>query len=178
MSVLGIDPGFASIGYVLVDPATMRLTAAGVCRTVSERGKAKKVLAADDNFRRAKEVAAWLDAIPDVHLICAESMSFPRNASNAAKMALCWGVVAAYCQARAVPLAQASPSQLKRRLCGAANVSDDDLRAALEERFPGATELISSAIPAKTQQQHAWDALGAVWACREGELFTLLRRTA
>jgi Holliday junction resolvasome RuvABC endonuclease subunit len=155
----------------------MKLIEAGLCRTVSERGKAKKVLAADDNFRRAKEIAAWLIDVPDIDLICAESMSFPRNASNAAKMALCWGVIAGYCQDHGVPLAQASPSQIKRRLCGAANVSDEDLRAALEEKFPGATAMINKAITAKSHRQHAWDALGAIWACHEGELFMLLRRT-
>lgn len=174
--VLGIDPGFASIGVVLVEPVSMQLHYAHVFRTTSER-KARTVLAADDNFRRAKEIASWLRQFNGIDLICAESMSFPRNAATAAKIALCWGVVAMHANVKSIPVVQASPAQIKKRVCGAANANDDRLRAALEGHFPGGiTEFIEKTIAPKTQQQHVWDALAAVWACRDSEPFLMLRK--
>jgi Holliday junction resolvasome RuvABC endonuclease subunit len=177
MSVMGLDPGFASLGWATVDPRTMKLLDADVFRTKSGKTTAKKVLASDDNFRRAKEIAAWFDdeRFKDVEIVCAESMSFPRNSSAAAKVALCWGVIAAICYVRGIPLVQNSPQKIKKSLCGVSNATDEALNAALEVAYPGATALIEKNIKAKSQRQHAFDGLGAIHAARESELFVLLR---
>lgn len=177
MQVMGVDPGFASLGWVVVDPEALELLACGVFRTESHRSTSKKVLAADDNFRRAKEIAAWFDdkRFANVRLVCAESMSFPRNASTSSKLGLCWGVLAAICYVRRIPVTQLSPQKIKKKVTGHNNAKDALLNEALETAYPGATKMIETAIPATTQQQHAYDALGAVHAARDSELFVLLR---
>jgi Holliday junction resolvasome RuvABC endonuclease subunit len=177
MCVLGIDPGFASLGWATVDPQTLALIDCGVLRTESHKSTSKKVLAADDNFRRAKEIAAWFDdaRFADVQLVCGEAMSFPRNASTSAKLGLCWGVLAAVCHIRSIPLTQLSPQRIKKNVTGVKNAQDATLNTALEAMYPGATELIEARVRAKTQHQHVWDALGAIHAARDSELFVLLK---
>lgn len=67
--------------------------------------------------------------------ICAESMSFPRFASAAAKMAMAWGglVTTWY----APPICQASPQEIKRALCGRADASKLDVEQAQVFRKQG-----------------------------------------
>jgi Holliday junction resolvasome RuvABC endonuclease subunit len=177
MHVLGIDPGFASLGWALVEPEALKLIDCGVFRTESHRTRGKRVLASDDNFRRAKEIASWFDAdrFKDVRLVCAEAMSFPRNASTSSKLGLCWGALAAICHVRRIPLVQHSPKKIKKAVCGTSSVKDAVLNEALDKAYPGTGTLIATNITATTQQQHAWDALGAVHAARDSELFVMLR---
>ena len=93
ISVLGIDPGFASIGYSigLITSKSVIVRHMGTFRTKKDNSK-KKILVADDNIRRTREIAEWLAQTIEswnVKIICAESMSHPRNSSAASKMALC-----------------------------------------------------------------------------------------
>lgn len=171
--LLGIDPGFSSVGWAIVEhhpDAGVRLVSLGVMRTKKATRK-QNVLAAADNFRRAQEIGRELGALmlsARVDVVCAEAMSFPRSSSVAAKMAMCWGVLAQLCETLSLPLTQASPQQIKRSVTGNAAASKDDVAAALSLRFPDTVALVAS-VPASLHE-HAHDAVGAIVACLESDV--------
>lgn len=182
--VLGLDPGFASIGYALVlldGGGRMIPQRMGVFHTEKSSAK-RKVFASDDNVRRACEIYSFVRGLMTegphgpVRAVCAETMSFPRSSSVAAKMAMCWGVLAALSQQLDVPILQASPMELKLRVAASKKASKEEVQAALEKTF-GAEQLrVLCEGVTKTTLEHPYDALGAVVACRESEVLRLARR--
>jgi crossover junction endodeoxyribonuclease RuvC len=187
--VLGIDPGFASIGWsvVRVDAAGEHLVALGVIRT--EKSSAKRnVRASEDNLERAKEIALEIQDLIGkyrIQLVCAETMSYPRNSSAAAKMAMCWGVMAALAQQHKIPIAQATPQEVKKAVTGRKDASKEDVQEAVRGLFPALQgreakhggPYILRAVP-RSLWEHPYDATAAVVACRESEVFLLARRMA
>jgi crossover junction endodeoxyribonuclease RuvC len=182
--ILGIDPGFANCGYavVLLTPdGALKPMNMGVFNTDKSTAK-RNVLASDDNVRRAREISRFLrDLLRNgphglVRAVCAETMSFPRNASTSAKMALCWGVTASLAEEFDLPVLQASPQQLKLAVAGDKSASKEDVKKALEKQFGRQvlTKLCEETTASK--QEHLFDALGAVVACRDSEVLRLVRR--
>lgn len=177
-TVLGIDPGFASVGWAVVEvnASSERVVAMGVIRTQKSNRK-QNVLAAADNFRRARELGRQLTKLLveyDVRVVCAEAMSFPRSSSVAAKMAMCWGVLAQLCESLCLPLVQASPQQIKRVVTGNASASKDDVLTALALRFDNTVGLVGE-IP-KSMHEHTFDAVGAVVAGLDSEVLRAATR--
>lgn len=187
MSILacGIDPGFSSLGWSLVElstgdhvVATASLVSLGLIRTEKSTAK-QNVLASNDNFRRAREIAVALRKLFEVRpaVVCCESMSFPRNASAAAKVAMTWGVLADLCESQGIPMLMATPKELKRSVCGNASASKEEVQAALRLRFgTRPDELLKEAKIPASSQEHPMDALAAVCCCAESEVVRLLRR--
>jgi Holliday junction resolvasome RuvABC endonuclease subunit len=179
--VLGIDPGFAATGYALVElhpTGGMDVVGLGVIRTKKSSAK-RGVYAADDNLRRARELAVSLSALIHTHnvvAICAESMSFPRNASSAGKLSMAWGILAALTAAD-LPLVQASPQRIKEAVCGRKDASKGELEFELLRRYGNDIEALLSAVPASLHE-HAYDALGAIAACLDSETIRLARMMA
>jgi Holliday junction resolvasome RuvABC endonuclease subunit len=179
--VLGIDPGFASIGWAIVrlgrGEVSPEIEGMGVFHT--QKGDRKQgVLASDDNFRRARELAVFFDeAVNDIHVACSESMSYPRNASNAAKVALCWGVLASLCEAKSLPMVQASPQEVKKVLCGKKDASKEDVQQALNVRFNWVPKkMLEEQKVTKSDLEHPYDALAAVVACARSEIVVAMRK--
>lgn len=187
--VLGLDPGFASVGYAVVRITrdSEQPVKLGIIRTEKSSGK-RNVRASDDNLERAKEIAAELQAIVrqyDVKLICAETMSYPRNAAAAAKMAMCWGVLAALAHQHSIPVAQATPQEVKKALCHKKDASKEEVQEAVRRVFTGFfSEEVKPGVPLplsnipKSLWEHPCDALATVVACRESEVLLLVRRMA
>lgn len=182
--VLGLDPGFANLGYATVAlsaDGTLQPSNLGVFETDKSTVK-RNVLASDDNVRRAREISRFLrDLMTDgplgpVRAICAETMSFPRSSSVAAKMAMCWGVVASLSEELDIPILQATPQGLKLAVCNNKSASKEDIAKALEKRFGKKlmTDLLKETTASK--QEHPFDALGAVVACSDSEVLRLARR--
>jgi len=181
--VLGVDPGLASFGYAIVElepNGGAELRTLGVLHTSKTDAK-RKVLASDDSLRRARELDEALWAVINALasrpvVICAESMSFPRSASVAAKMGISWGLIAAFANDVGCPVAQCSPQQMKKILCGASNASKVDVQQALDRRFfPSGSGSLFAGVK-KTDREHCADALGAVIACEQHEAMLLARR--
>jgi crossover junction endodeoxyribonuclease RuvC len=175
--ILGIDPGFASIGVAAIRLGVRgdTLLEVGVIRTEGS-DKKRKVLASDDNARRGREIArelgAWLDKYKP-KAIAAEAMSFPRNSSAAAKMALTWGVIIAACEARGIALLQASPQEIKVALAGAKSATKEQVQAGVQRRHKAlAAKLVG--IP-RSLHEHACDAAAAAMTCIGSDAVRLLR---
>lgn len=186
--ILGIDPGFASLGFAVLrlEAAGPEVVTLGVVRT-KKSDKKQRVLAADDNIRRCREIARPLDSLMTfgtsgyvpralrdpgddraVRLVCAEKMSFPRNASAAAKMAMSWGMIVANLEHYGLPLLQASPQDVKRRVTGSASASKEEVQAALKKRFGRGLGRMVKALP-EGEHEHAFDALASAVACLDSE---------
>ncbi len=192
--ILGIDPGFASLGYAVLnlDATGPTVATLGVLRT-AKTDKKHRVLAADDNVRRCRELALPLAQLmlsgavgyvappagvagfvermrttSTLSLVCAEKMSFPRNASAAAKMAMSWGMIVAYLHHHGLPLIQASPQDVKRRVTGSSSASKEEVQKALIKRFGRGLLRMLKGIP-EGQHEHAFDALAAAVACLDSE---------
>lgn len=174
--VLGLDPGFANLGYSIMEVASwgQKIHDAGVFQT-EKSDKKRKVLAADDNFRRGREVAKFLNDLADkwnVSALCAESMSFPRNASAAAKMAITWGVIASIAERRRLAVVQASPQEIKLALCGNKAASKEDIQVAVEKSYPVLPLLGGTA---RSYHEHAYDSVAAIVTGLDSEVMRVVR---
>jgi Holliday junction resolvasome RuvABC endonuclease subunit len=140
--VLGLDPGFAYVGWavmgVLPNPTMRKMVpiAAGVIETVASKKK-QKVGVGDDDFRRTKYISMVLADLCktfDVRLICMEEMSSPPNSMTSKKMAFCIGAIAALCQVLDIPLTQVNPKRIKKyltnRMSSTTCISDEHKRRA------------------------------------------------
>ena len=98
MRILGIDPGFASIGT-----ASATITNGGSIYFESvacfHTEKDKDESSARDMFNRCQELTEFLLGLNIPHILCIEAMSYPRNASSATKLGASHGVIAAIAQA-------------------------------------------------------------------------------
>lgn len=186
--VIGFDPGLSNLGYAVariytnLDP-TSRLTAlqdivtCGVI-TTDKCDKKTKVLASDDNVRRAREMWTAMQKIATEYrpsCVCSESQSIPRNAANAAKTSFSWGLIAAFVQSLDIPMAQVSPQAMKKTLCGKRDASKEEIEAAVRSAFPETGPMLDSLN--KTKREHAADSVGAIAACYESDVMQMLRRS-
>jgi Holliday junction resolvasome RuvABC endonuclease subunit len=134
---LGIDGGLAHMGLAVADVRSsgIRIRWSGVIET-ERNGTAT---AADDNVRRAQEVATQLARViveHDPQVIYAEAMSHPRDARAAAMLSMSWGVVAAVALRFGIPIAAAGPMPLKAALTGNKVAKKDEMIAAVRAQYP------------------------------------------
>ena len=177
---LGIDPGFASLGYSVVEIGedSEHVLAMDVVRT-SPATRKRRIREADDNVRRAGEIVKAIRGVFDRHnitVLCCESMSFPRGASAAAKLAMAWGAVVAIAIEHDVPILQATPKEIKKSVTGKKTASKEEVRKVLEEKYGGEVLARKIAHVTSCKQEHAFDALAAVISCLESETITLVRK--
>lgn len=169
MNVLGIDCGFSSLGWAVasVEDGAIRPLLCGVIRT-EKQTKKTNTRSSEDNIRRAGELFDALSNIINQHnvrIICAETMSWPRNAGVVAKMGIAWGVIASVSFRYSVPITQASPMILKKAITGNGKSSKEEMIAKVREMFPQ-LELPNQSV----LQEHAVDAVAAIIACEDSEL--------
>jgi crossover junction endodeoxyribonuclease RuvC len=164
--VLGIDPGFASLGIAVVARDGSELYEVAVLETELVKGMKASV----DNVRRVQEIGRGivgvLDRLEPPAFIACEAMSFARSASASHKVGLAWGTIAEIARSYRAPVVQASPQEIKIALCGRKNASKDDVILEIERRFPEVQWPKRLAL-----WEHAADAVGAAVTCiqREGK---------
>jgi crossover junction endodeoxyribonuclease RuvC len=178
--IVGIDPGFASIGWAVLDVGargSLNVESMGVFET-KKALKKQRALTIEDNVRRATEITRFLRKLVDVSgtiAICAEAMSFPRNSSAAAKMAMTWGVLVALAEELQVPIFQATPQEVKIALCNKRTASKEEIQDAIRRRHKRTLNL-QTKIKA-TAHEHAFDAIAAAETCAAGPLLSMARKS-
>jgi len=193
---LSVDPGFASVGYVLARllPQGEELIVMGTFRT-EKAGKKQNVLASDDNVRRTREIARALKPVvtdPErpVRVICIEASSVPRNASTAAKNARCEAVISTLAEVYDLPITQCSPQQIKKRMGveklvsgktekekrQAKALSKEKVQERLREIY-GADCLnaLLGSLP-EGEWEHAYDALAILVTCSDSDVMRFARK--
>ena len=166
--VLGLDPGFASIGWAVlhVGDGSPECVGAGVFRTSRDNTIAKNV----DTLQRIERIAKFLDYLKvqfSPHLIGCESMSWTRFANADRSVAFFWGILGA-CAAGpypllSLPIVQITPSDLKLMIAGKKSASKDEVKEAACKQVTMLNHELES-IRAKTQRNHASDAAAAALA--------------
>lgn len=178
MKVLGIDPGLANMGLCVVElkPRTEEVVFLEVL-TTEKSNKKQNILVSSDTFRRCREMAASLNRVlvqQNPSIIAVESMSFPRNASSAAKTAVTWGIIGTLAELYDLPVVQASPQEIKKCLCGKRTASKLDVQAELKLHFPDAFQSFVERYP-QSKHEHGFDAVGVVFACLSSEVVRMAR---
>ena len=174
MRILGIDPGFASIGWGLVefDSAGPRLIGCGVMRTKRD-STAKK---SEDNAARCGVLAVKLRPLmgESVDMIAIEAQSWTRRHAADVGVAMAWGVLSTLASERALPMFHVRPKEVKHRMAGRQSATKAEIIAAIAAEVEGAGELLDS-IP-KTRRDHAADAIACALVVRDRPMAQILAR--
>jgi len=161
---------------VRVDSDTETLMHVGTFRTKPTQRR-HEVLACDDNVRRTRHIAAWLSDLVKgygAQVLCAEALSYPKNITIAAKLALCWGAIATVAHYHGLPIVQCSPKGLKEAVTGDSSARKIAVEMALRHRYPAKLESILVGMPSG-QVEHACDALGAIVAAMDSDVVRIAR---
>jgi Holliday junction resolvasome RuvABC endonuclease subunit len=177
ITLLGLDPGFASLGYaILAVERQPRVLLFGAFET-AKTAKKHKVLAVEDNVWRAMKIAKMLRYLatcaPRTVALCCEAMSFPRNASVAAKMAMSWGCIASLSEAAAIPVLQASPQRVKEAVCGVKTATKEEVQSACLRLYPEIGAMREAT--ARTAWEHPHDALACAHLMLESDVVKMIR---
>lgn len=171
MVVLGIDGGFANIGWSAVrfekGKAPVCL-GAGVVSTKT----GKKETKAEGNIRRVREIYSFIQAKIDEFspaFIAAESPSFTRFVNADRITAMFWGMLPSLAEQEQLAIVLRTPVQIKEDLAGDKKANKAKMIEAAGS-IPGAKAFIQS-IRAKTKQEHAADAVGAAISSQKDKLF-------
>jgi crossover junction endodeoxyribonuclease RuvC len=187
----GFDPGFANFGWgvVRIHPDGDELVDVGVFRTQKE-SKKKRVLAAEDNFERARSIAGFLHGLIEEHgpkVVCFEAFSPMRNASSASKVALSYGALAGVIIGPGLPSVQPSPQRIKKSMTGRQSASKDEIAAAVVKHFcdqqpeelrklnAEAVAAYLAKVPA-SRREHGFDALASILASYESDIIRAARQ--
>ena len=179
MNVIGLDPGFASLGWGVVElTPRVVLINAGCIRTKKSQ---RKVLATDDNVRRIRELYRVLDPVftqYEPRAIATESMSWPRSSSVCAKLGMSWGLSIAIAERYDLPLVSVSPMDLKTALTGDGTASKAEVRAAVlaTPGFHRLAGLLDKAKFPPSQYEHPTDAVAAVLATQTTDIMRTIRQ--
>lgn len=175
MRVLGIDPGFAFVGWCVADvtlKGQVTLISAGTWET--KKCKKKELSASEDNMRRADELSLSLAHLDTQYgpfkAILSEAQSWPRNASSALKIALWWGIISHFrvTYPSKLILLQCSPQELKKCMKVKEKSSKQEVLESILVR-PGYGNIMDllSHIRSKAKRCHPIDAAAAICTCLE-----------
>jgi Holliday junction resolvasome RuvABC endonuclease subunit len=186
MRLLGIDGGFANLGWCLAnyDGKVLRVDDMGMICTQKSK---QRIPVSEDNVTRTQHIAEVLESLVlrfdtdeqmvkvQVDCICAEAMSFPPHASTAAKLSLVWGVLATLAYSTKLPILQRTPVAIKFAVTESKKANKHAMEAALVASHPEIRPLLEP-WPAG-RHEHMVDALGAIVACLDDNVVKVgLRR--
>ena len=178
--ILGLDPALRTLGFAKLWQTSTGLVPVeiGLIRTdeIDELSASQSnFVAGQDLYASFRDLIVDENGIPTVDEIRAEAMSFPPGAASAAKISICWGVLATLTREHGIPLKQASPQTIRKTLglpkrsSGEKELGKDDVLHAMEAEFGAQTiaELLARAgITKKADKRHPVDALAAAVAIR------------
>lgn len=175
MRVLGIDIGFASLGWGILEgdgDKADRFVACGVIETEKTQGIAKAI----DSELRALDIAREVETIIDRHgpfeRLHIEGVSWTRDAKVTGKIGMAFGIVFSAAARHRWIVNQFPPKTLKYRLTGSASASKTFVLRVVSNLLPASVPTLKSL---GYRREHAGDALGAaLW----GEAYLAKRREA
>lgn len=188
MLVLGLDIAMTNIGWVVAKTGGAHpvLMNAGVIHT-EKLESGEKMSGTIDGMERSKKIYRELEYVIRTsrpNIIVVESMSWPRNASSATKMALAWGACSGAIEAVEFgdaekwrpPVIEVGPQAIK--LAMANDRSATKLQVENGVKFlisdPKHAEEIVSRVKPASRREHCWDALGAVLTSLKTQKYQLL----
>ena len=179
MIILGLDISLTATGWAIAElkDSKLALLRCGVIVTKKEKGKPSSTL---DSIRRAYDIHVELGKVLSselglrIDLVCLESMSWPRNASTAVKMAVAWGAIAPLLAN--YPLIPVGPVAIKLVASGKKSASKEEVASGVQALMPKSTSFVlKEFVPKVSLREHCWDALGSILASMKTEKFRLLK---
>ncbi len=174
MNALGLDGGFANLGFGVADYRAREVLHAGVIRT-KKSDKKQHVFSSDDLYRRTEEIAGELIHIVstyEVRIVTMESFSYPRSSMTAAQLGMSFGVVATITRMLGLPVAFLSPKQLKLNTAGSASASKQEVARAVIDHF--GTDWAPDGVP-EGKLEHMCDALASIIGAQNSPIMRALR---
>jgi Holliday junction resolvasome RuvABC endonuclease subunit len=187
MRILTIDPGYAALGYAVLDVTAKfdRVTAMGVVRTKVSSNK--RILKNEDSFARMRHMAEELEKLSmrgtehSVRALVFESLSLPQQTSKqaAVKIGMPYGLLAQLAATLNIPVVMVTPQRVKNAVCGADNASKHAVEIEMRKRFlpakvrGGVINDFLSSTPASLHN-HAWDALAVYVASTDMDVMKAL----
>lgn len=181
MNIVGLDISFTNTGFVHCTWGAVGGISLISCAVVETKKNATQEVVTNtvDILRRAEKIHREVqklvaDANPDLFMV--ESMSWPRNASSAIKMAAAWGALSPILGT--VPMIGVAPMALKLAACRDKSGSKEDVQRGILAQISSpdlVREVVETHVPRRALREHCWDALGAVLAGLRTEKFGLLR---
>lgn len=160
--VLGIDPGFASLGWGVIEGD--ELVAVDVITTSKQKAPRVQVRVSVDDSRRLGEICDGVVRVIEFYRVVAVAVEaftvIPgKMAGGATKTAEAYGAIYALARDRALTWLPLVPTDLKRAICGRVSASKTEVQAAVADRVRGAGEAVQAL--AKGKREHAADAIAA-----------------
>lgn len=172
--VMGIDPGFAEMGVVILERAhpdwQPRLLKALTLSTAKATQKERTNLrVTSDDQRRYRELWLGLDQVRSQYTPYAVGLEayrvFEGRGGNAWKTAVVYGGIIFWAHSCDLYVAPFLPSDLKKRFCNNKSASKDDVAQALARFIPGLESALDSV--AKGRREHIADAAGHAYLVME-----------
>ncbi len=113
MLILGIDPGYATTGFGIIDSLDdrIKLVDFGTVNTAKDLPQRERVLQTVDDLRELiKEF--------EPEEIALEELFFSKNVKTALKVAECRGAIIYELTRQKLPLTEYKPNQVKSNICG------------------------------------------------------------
>ncbi len=149
--ILGIDPGYARLGFGILErnaKGSLDYVTCGVITTV----------AGVPTPERLREVGEDLQAILDKHqpdLVCIEELFFGKNVTTGLKVAEVRGVIMLLAARAEIPIVELKPNEIKLAITGQGNADKVQMQKMI-------TLLLR--LPQVPQPDDAADALAIGWA--------------
>ncbi|TXH57453.1 MAG: hypothetical protein E6Q97_04430 [Desulfurellales bacterium] len=181
MHLIGLDIAFVNTGVVSVHVDENNQVLLNSCYVIeTEKNQtSEKVSSTLDNVRRAQIIheglRETLDEVRPVAVIV-ESMSWPRNAASAIKMAMAWGAIAPLL--KNYPVIEVSPQDIKLLATGKRSATKQEVERGVLNLLPSsawARDVVETHVQKASLREHCYDALGAVLAAQRTEKYRLLR---
>ena len=165
--VMGIDPGFAKLGVVVLEKSASAKKPRVVLASCIQIEKTPKKLltnlrATTDDQRRYKEIWKALDGIKEKYSPYAVGVEaytvFQARGGNAWKTGVVFGGIIFWAYCSGLFVAPFLPMDLKKRFCNKKSASKEAVEKSLYKLVDGLEEAVNK-IP-KTKREHVADAAG------------------
>ena len=169
-TVLGIDPGFASLGVARISCTDGQMLVADAVRVVTTKKATKKerreLRTSADDVRRARklwdgisDIAENIDAV--AYEVYTPFQGRTRRTANGTKVALACGLALGFGFSADVPVIPVLPADVKREVTGHVSASKQRVAELLTLNITGLGDQLGAL--RKTQREHASDAAGVAY---------------
>ncbi|MEM1417179.1 MAG: crossover junction endodeoxyribonuclease RuvC [Myxococcota bacterium] len=178
--ILGVDPGWASLGLVVAELVDGRLTGGSLVHATTVRTSARKragVTYAQRERRRARELFDRLSSQMDgVDLVVSEAPTLvPSRTKSSMSVGRAFGLLDGVTFALGVPVFYFTAGEIKHAATGSTKASKGAVADGVARALPGMeTMLERQRITGEDSTSHAYDAGGAILAALADERFTML----
>lgn len=173
--ILGVDPGFASIGFFVARASKMSLRPLyATCFTTKAASKKRRLNELDDDDERLIRIDNEIKRLieewrPDV--VASEYRVRARNPKTSAQCAMMYAAVHLRARDAGVPFLTYAPEDIKERMTGKRGASKAEVIAALKRMMPN-----FDGWPVASLQEHVGDAGGVCVLASDNPLVQAILR--